>query len=301
MAIAGLSTLAFAASSFYNSAMMGQLVNAAMAGVNCRTNLTVSFLNDVITTAPGLSTSLNYQLTSIRQRTAQLQNYSNMSNATDFRNYVKSTYDPYLNQIRTGLIPSIRGENLSANAIALIRGDYAPLASQYSICSYNALRRFAIAKENSYNGVMTYYQQRVANLSSRGLNTTALTALLNKANSQIIVPYQNGINNATTSNQIESVLGEYCLFDDCQNGMNFHLAANFDLLKLEAVYQKIKSIKNLTANQTSQLTKVGSDLNATSAALASVGTSAYTPSTAQSVFGDLNQTVNDIRILFKTH
>jgi hypothetical protein len=276
-----------------------QLLNSAMPQINCKTNFTVTFINYLVSAVPSLS-SLSSQAATLQQETTQLQAYASGGNTTNFISYIKNIYDPSLRQIRTTTQNSLKSANISRNTIIQLRNQYNTTLGAYQTCAFNAQKQFATAKGDSYGGFISYYQQTVQTLSAKGLNTTALTALVNNANSQIVLPYQNAVSAATTPNALNAALAQYCLFDGCKSGTSFHLAANFDNLKLAAMYNKIKSSKpKLTSNQTAQLLKVQADLNAASSELSAVGTSQYTQSSGQSVFTALNQTVTDMKGLRK--
>ncbi len=289
---------AFASSSLA-SATKQQVLDSAAIQIGCKTNFTVTFINYIVTDVPGLS-SLDSQATALQQEDAQLQTYASSENITNYRNYVQNTYDPSLKQLRQAIPGSFKDSEPSSNTIMLLRGQYDTTLNTYKGCAFNAEKQFAIAKGTAYVAFMTYYQQKIQNLSSEDLDTTALTTLVDNADSEIVTPYQSAVNAATTQSELNAALAQYCLFDGCKNGTNFHLAANFDTLKLTAMYGKIAAIPNLTSNQTATLARIHSDLGSASSALSSVGTSQYTQNSRQSVFGALNQTVIDIKNLRKS-
>jgi hypothetical protein len=275
-----------------------QLLNSAMSEINCKTNFTVSFINKAVAATPGVS-SLSQQAATLQQETSQLQAYASEGNVSAFRSYLKGTYDPQLREIKSSAFSGFRNANLTQNATRLLRISYKSMLDSFVTCSFNSKKQFALAKVSSFNFFISKYQQSVINLGSKGLGTTQMSQILSDASSQIVMPLQSAIDSAKSLSQISEALDQYCLFDGC-GGMNFHLAARFDLAKLQAVYDRIGGMANLTGGQRAQLVIVQSDISATSSALAAVGTAKYTQSTRQSVWDSMNRTVNDIKVLFRT-
>jgi hypothetical protein len=276
-----------------------QLLNSAMSEINCKTNFTVSFINKAVAAAPGVS-SLSQQAARLQQETSQLQAYASEGNVSAFRSYLKGTYDPQLREIKSSVFSELRDANLTLNATRLLRVGYKSAIDSFVTCSFNSKKQFALAKVSSFNSFISRYQQSVIDFGSKGLDTTQMSQILSDASSQIVTPLQSAIESAKSSGQISEALDQYCLFDGC-GGMNFHLAAHFDLAKLQSIYDKVGGMTNLTSGQRAQQAIVQNDISATSSALAAVGTAKYTQTTRQNVWDSMNKTVNDIKVLFRTH
>jgi hypothetical protein len=282
-----------------NATVNSQLLESAMSQINCKTNFTVTFGN-YISASLSNSNSIYPKIVALQQENAQLQNYSASANIAGFRTYVREYYDPSLKQIGMDVLFGLKGSRLAQGTTKTLREEYNQTQSAYNACEFNTEKQLAIAKGDAYEYYISYYNQKVQNLSAEGLNTTAMQSLVNKAQAEIVVPYMDDVNASTNQSALDAALSRYCLFDDCRNGTNFHLAANFDVLKLTAIYDKLSAIPDLTGKQTAQLANIRADLNVTSAALGSVGTNAYTQGSGQAIFNDLNATVMNIRALRKS-
>lgn len=280
-------SLSFAPPSAAQFANTQSLLNAANAYVGCKTNFTSSFAGLVIGKVPSLNSTLNPQLSTLQQDQAQLQSYTNL---TTYRNYVQTAYDPELATIRQSILTGVRGSNLSSSTINSIRSRYTTLRIGYESCSLNALKAYANVRAAAYTSLLSYYQQNANNMSSKGFDTSSLTLITNNASSQIVQPYENAITQATTSNAVFAAIRQYCLFNGCKNGTNYHLAARFDVQKLSIIVARMKSNANFT-NASSTLNQAQSNINSITSLLGTVGTASYTASQQQQLITTFNQTV----------
>ncbi len=118
------------------------------------------------------------------------------------------------------------------------------------------------------------WTDKASNLSGKGIDTSAMTSLIQDAKTQIIAPLQSAIESATDGKSLADALHKYCLFDGCKDGTNFHFAAKWEIAKLSAMENYVKA-QPKAANYTTQLDKVTSDLNSANAGLSAVGSSQY--------------------------
>ena len=83
-----------------------------------------------------------------------------------------------------------------------------------------------------YNATLDGYESRAQNLTGRGINASNLLSLVGSARLQIVAPLKNGVNSASNSSQLRMMLYQYCLYDGCVNGTNFHMAAKFEAMRM---------------------------------------------------------------------
>jgi hypothetical protein len=148
-----------------------------------------------------------------------------------------------------------------------------------------SVKEYALRKLNMFNVSIRNYQNQANNLASRGLNASSLNELLQNAQAQIVSPFATAINQASNTSQIRAALNEYCLFDGCRNGTNFHLAAHFSLQSLTIQLNYLETDKNVSS---SSLASVQAYLNNASSILQTVGTKAYVNGQGDNIFDNLS-------------
>lgn len=106
-----------------------------------------------------------------------------------------------------------------------------------------------------YQADISHDQNLTAKMAAKGVNTSALTALLNNATVSVVDKLQ--------AEQNATGVAKYCLYDGCAAGLDFHLAARFSTGSLQAILAKVEGMTNVTVNQTA-VTAINSHLaNAT--------------------------------------
>jgi hypothetical protein len=282
-----LAVLAFlvpANASFAQNASINQtLMQSAFINARCKTNFTVTYLGYITSAAPSLS-SLGQYSTALQSDTSMLSSLASAGNITAFRNYVSGTFDPELKTIANNVSSAVRAANLSSNVISGLRQNYNATLASYKTCNINSIKQYALHKLEMFNGSIKSYQNQANNMASKGLNTSSLNQMLANAQSQIVNPFASAINAASNNSQISAALNEYCLFDGCKNGTNFHLAAHFSLQALTLQLNYLESEKNVSS---SSLAGASADLDNASSILLSVGTKAYANGQADNIFDNL--------------
>lgn len=284
MIVAGLlATSAISQSTAVKPAQYHNLLNDSYQLVNCKTSFAATGVNDIISAVPSLS-YLQNNLTALEKANSQLQIYVNESNYTAFRNYVKSTYNPTLKSLVTSAVMGLKESNLSSNTISTLKTDYASSKSSYQQCTFLVLSQIGSHRINQYNKIISHYQARANKLSAQGFNVTELNETLNQSKSEVVNPLQSAFSNSTNSSQIRKVLGSYCLFSGCKNGLNYHLAAKFSTEELGLVISKLDNISNVNATLLNNATTT---LANAKAELAIVGNSKYTGNEANVIWTNI--------------
>ncbi len=278
------------------------LLDAAFSQASCRTNFTVTFVNDTIGLAQNFS-ALSPQLTTLRQDTSQLQTYAGSGNSTQYRAFLTGTYDPQLRTI-SSQYRSIRHNVTLSNTIRQqIRADYNTTMTAEKSCELAALRQYSDAKVAIYRAILSQAQALENNLTARGLNGTGMAGIVQGATTGIITPMQNAVNGSTTPTGARAAIESYCLFNGCNTNRtagaaNYHFAAAFDLQKLTAILNYVKA-NSTFSNQSANENDAQTYLNDAGSALSVVGASRYQGGQSQQVWGNLTMAANTIRSILK--
>ncbi|MDE1833109.1 MAG: hypothetical protein KGH58_01685 [Candidatus Micrarchaeota archaeon] len=268
-----------------------KVLASASHDISCKSNFTISVINDVVGVEPGLSSNLTSLAGQLQQASSRLQSYANTGNLTIYKSYLLSTYDPLLKQINSVMRTGLKNSNLTSNETALIRQQYNSSSFLYKSCNFKAVRTYASERLAAFSGYISYYQNISDNMSARGIDTSAINTLLRNAQDQVVSPFAQGINSSTNATQIMGAVARYCLFNECPGGSDFHLSAKFEINKTAAIIASVNSLTNGTAN-TAQAQSYLSDAGDM---LSGVGSSTYTGGQQAMIFGNLTMAANSLR------
>ena len=255
--------------------LSSQLLSSALAHVECKTTFETGVVNLITTNVPSAS-SLTPYATTLQNDEQKLQTYANNGDADGFRTYAQGTYDPDVKSLNDAIVAwrKAPGKNLSASTRQAINSGDKSLRTTLESCQFTALQDYANAKLTWYNSALGDAQARATNLSAKGLDTTSLDSVISSAQSTIVTPFQSAIGSATDSKGLMAALQQYCLFDGCRSGTNYHFSARWDIAKTSAVETYLQG-KPEAGNFTSQFSQVTSDVSQSQSALYTVGMSAY--------------------------
>lgn len=273
------------------------IMTRAAAQVNCKTNFTIEYIENVSQEVPNASVELNQSIETLRQDNAQLYAYAAAGNSSQVRAYITGTYNPEVTSIRVQLRSILNGNVSNAQKLQLVQS-YKRVDVKDGQCEYNVLKQFASDKLSDYQTILSTYTLQAINLSAKGLDTANLQADIANANSTILIPFSNAINSSTNATQLENAINTYCLFDGCSSGINDHLAAHFSYDKLVAIVNKIDTY-NLSANQTAEISAANGYLSAANSALVQVNTSHYRNSQEAQVWTNLRNASVSIKLALK--
>ena len=266
-----------------------QLLQGAYSYVNCKTNFTASVVDQFIVLFPNHS-GLVQNVSILQQETGQLQDFANQNNYTEFRNFYISVYMPELNLIVNSLVTQRKSANLSSSNITALRNDYNYSKQQYDSCSFGALKTYAQGEIATYQGQVASYQSIDSNLGQRlGIDTGSLNQTLSGAQAQVIAPLQSALNSATNTSQILKSFSSYCLFDGCQNGLNYHLDAKYYTQALGLGLGRLKQVPGLV--NSSVVSTMQGDISTASSALNATGPSVYTTNESTEIYTSLDGAV----------
>ena len=100
-----------------------------------------------------------------------------------------------------------------------------------------------------------------------------MTQIVADARAHIVTPLQQAVQAATTEFELKAVLKKYCLYGGCKEGINYHLAAKYDLEKATALLAYAKAQQNIS---TEKIAQAQTYLDTARVALNRIGTGQYT-------------------------
>ncbi len=271
-----------------------QSLNAAYAYAGCRVNFTTSMVTQILSDDPNL-TALNAQTAVITNDYSQLGNYVQADNATNFRMYLAGTFNPQFNSASKNITLTLKSANLPSNTIALIRSQYNTTLVTLSNCEFTTIQNFANAKLGDYKSTVLHYGRIAANASNRGIDVSQITQVLNGANTSVINPLQTAITNAKNASAVHSALGQYCLYNDCANGYNYHFEVKIALSVFDVAFSRLQNYPNVTSQQ--NITAVENYISSAQSELNVVGNNTYTAGQEQIIYGNLSSAMNLTRFI----
>ena len=267
-----------------------QSLSSAMAHATCKIDFTVLLINSTTSKVP--SQVLTDDSGKLSQDKMSLQTFVANNDVDGFRAYIHNTFDADLKKTRDD-ISDVR-KNLTNTTKQMLEQSYKTLRASFEGCSLDSLKKHGDSVVEKDNKILGRYQAKADNLKSRGIDTAGLNAIISDAKAQIVTPLQNAINNATNNSQVHSALKQYCLFDSCKNGINFHLGAKFEIEKLNEilVFAKINNTNTTVANK---ITEAQNYLASAKSVLDSAGTSQLTAQQEQQIWGSIRSAEKDLK------
>ncbi|MDE1865864.1 MAG: hypothetical protein KGH94_04480 [Candidatus Micrarchaeota archaeon] len=274
-------------------------VNAAVARTSCQVTFVQDYLSGISSRVPSIATSVAAYSTSLAQLNSELQAYSGTGNIATVQSFMLTKANPLFTWIKTNLSTQLgafevaQGRENYINALTPVVANYSGLVWNYSSCSLAPDRSLAEAKLQIYELGIAEAQRYAANLSSYGINTSSLDTIISGANASVIGPLTVVVTNSTSSSQLESLIGSYCLYDGCSyhlsdfQGVNYHLAARMRTQGAQLILDKIRS-SDRNANA-SQLAEAQSHISNASAILQKVNLEVFTGSQGAEIAKNLSE------------
>ena len=256
----------------------------------------VDFYSSVVSSMTSLVSSdkLTNDVAKLQADLTQIQTYASSGDRISLEKFVQDTFEPDLNTIKQDILAWRRTnyKSLTTEQKTSLKTSFNKSVSDFQAGRLAAYKNFAWGRIYYFENVLAIYQNRINNLKSRGLNVSSLNLLLADAKKTIVDPVQAVINSAKDASSLNQAIKEYSLFDGSQNGINFHLAAKFNVALLQISLDKLKTISGIS--QTS-ITKLQSDINTANSALSSVGTKQYTTSQKNQIWNAIKDGFNVVR------
>lgn len=283
------------------------LLNSALADMQCRVTFETDFINTIITLFPSLSSSLSPKAAAIQSDFSQLSQYASQADVESYRIYVQETFTQHLKQdqnaIRAGL-DNIRlnmanmtkdMKNVTKTSFRTLKSSQKSLMEALDNCS--ALNKHTNLVLQYYNDTLNRYEARAQNMTDKGINASNLFDLVNSARTQILAPLQNEVSQAKNASSLNIAFSHYCLYDGCAKGINFHMAAKFETLRLTDLFAVIAP-KATAAGLGSNVTAVQISLNATITEINSLGTGDVSADNLKAIWIDIRSIARELNDLF---
>ncbi len=170
-------------------------LSASLQDVNCKTTFMVSYISE-LSTMFNSSGLLNYS-SKLTADTAQLQTLASSGDMAGYSAFLSSTYDVDIAQANTAIAAAQPWANATDEQKAAIAASYASLKADYNTCTASAVSSFANARIKSYVTKINKYRAERDRLAAMGLNTTGLDQILNDAQTEVMIPLQAALINAS--------------------------------------------------------------------------------------------------------
>lgn len=193
------------------------------------------------------------------------------------------------NEFRNGM-KTLDG-NSRKETIATMKEDFDSLKATFLVCKAEALKKLSLAKVDVFNQILSTWETRIVTLQSKGLDTTAMEAIMDDARTQVIDPMTAAINAGDTN-----APKDYCLMNGCDK-VNFHFAAKMEAAKLEAIIAKVNT-STTDENVLAITADAQKNVDDAQAELATIGNNKYQQG-KDKVWEKLNTASNDLRKVIK--
>ncbi len=256
----------------------------------CRINFNIGLINKFVSEFPNASSSLQTSLNALQNDLSQVQS---LGNASDIQDFVKGQYS---NDVRNAIssVPTQEVSGISLSRRAALISSYNQLKSIYDLCEETNYINITNERLNAYQIQMNNFQNKTDALAAKGFDVTSLNQLLQDAQTQIIIPLQNTLANASSAQQVRDALKSYCLFDGCVNVSNFHLDAKFDIARLSIVLADLQNNSAALNLDNTLLLQAQQYLSDAQSILNSIGTTNYQNGQGQQIFSDIQKASKDI-------
>lgn len=265
--------------------------------IGCTIDFHNAIMSSIVSKIPQAS-DLNSWSSKLQADKTQLQSTASGGDNKAFSTYVKDTLNQDMKQADDAVRAqrkNYKSYNVSKEIRQSLNDDYKKAQSAYSDCIKSNDVKVAENRVDYYNNVLAKRQKQIDNLANRSVDTAQLSSIISQAQTTIVAPLQNAVNSGDTS-QAQSALKQYCLWNGCRNGTNFHLDARFEQARLSALLAKIMPIGNAAGLQ-SDVSAVQSQLDAAKSAIDSLGAADETKDTSAQIWNPLKQAAQDFRKL----
>ncbi len=213
-------------------------LEAAMEHVQCRAEFTITVMESQMEHLGG--GDLQDDIDGIEDDLEELQDLVDDEDTKGFRTYLRGTHTDNMKNARQNALQHRNQGNMTQQVRKELRDEYSDAKEDFDKCNEEALGNFVDAKLEAYKAILERAEERAENLSEKGLDTTGLEELIDDAEEQVVDPLEDAIDSAETVQEIREAFGDYCMFDGCKDGLNFHLAAKWHIEKLDQILELVE-------------------------------------------------------------
>ncbi len=252
----------------------GESLEKTKETLNCKIDFTLSILNAYQSVANG--SNFSSLIVNLSNDKVKLVEISSTKNVSAVRNFVKNILDVDLKNARLSveMSRSSKHQGLSKEQKQTLKDAYKKAHDSFRSCQQTNLKLLGEKRVELFTKILSDHLILANKFSERGLDTTGMKKIIDDAQVQIVAPLKDALVKANSSDEIQTVLRKYCLFNGCKNGVNFHFAAKFEAEKLSATLAYIKA-KNLTVSD-DKLSTVQSALTSARGIISEGGTTQFT-------------------------
>jgi hypothetical protein len=211
----------------------GDALDAAMEHVQCRAEFTIAVMESQMEHLGG--NGLHDDIDAIEDDLEELQDLADNGDIHGFRSYLWVVFADNMLDARQNAMEHRNQANMTHQVRLKLRSDYFDAKDDFDSCNAGALSHYADAKLDGYNVLLEAAEERAENLSEKGLDTSGLEELIDDAQEQVVGPLEDELDGAESAVEIREALGSYCMFNGCRDGFNFHMAAKWNIEKLDQI------------------------------------------------------------------
>lgn len=239
----------------------------ALDSFKCKVDLTISYMDSLTLVGANLSSYSEKLQADINQ----LDSIVSSGNRSAFKDFVKDTFEPDFKSSRDAINQwrKDNNKNLTKEQKATLRESYQNAKKTFDDCHKNSLIDLGNQRVELFEKILAQYKERTDRFASKGLDTAGMNKVLEGAKTQVMDPLKNALTSANDSQSIKNILRRYCLFNGCKNSVNYHLAAKYEIERLTATINFIKTKLNSTEYD-AKIKEAESNLNAARGLLAEI-------------------------------
>ncbi len=292
--LAAIVMVAFAAMPVFANSSAAPGLARSLAQVQCRADFTTGVVGSIVAAVPNTTSALSPFPAKLASDITTLTGYATSGDKDNYRTALAS-FDSDLKDVRTAII-SARLDNrkdFTATIRSSLQSQYAQLKSTLDSCETATLTSFANERITQYQADIANYTSKANALKAKGLDISGITSVLTDASS-FVSSYQSAVTAANGTQALRDAITSHCLYDGCNTGENFHLAAKFEIAKMNSLMSFVKAMP-ASANYTSQLSAAQGYIDTAQSTLTTVGTSKYQQGQSKTIFDNISSAYKAIR------
>ena len=291
-----LGTVVFAADSGNNGKSTEDL-QAYSDRASCNIDFHSKIISGTADKVPKAS-ALKDWATKLSSDEAQLRNLAAAGDADAFHKFVQETLSSDLKAADAAVRDerkNFKDHNVTEDVKEALKNDYKYGHDAFASCEKQNDLKVAQQRVNAYSRFLSQRQDELDKLAKRNITTAGVSAIIADAQATIVKPLQDAVGSADAE-KATAALKQYCLFDGCKNGTNFHFSAKFEQARLAALLAQVKPEAD-AAGLSSQLAKVQGSLDDSKSAMRSVGTANFKSTQSNQVWSPLKSVAKALRKL----
>lgn len=274
-----------------------QLLQLRYDSVDARVGFTTGVLADTASLVSQAS-DLTTHVEALNADLGTLQTYVAAGDSKGFNSFVGGTLKTDLTAAQDALktdASHFKEWNVSRETKAQLVSDYKARKAAYEAGVNEAVLQLGSAKLDVYNSALERDDARMANLSSKGVDTSGMESVKAGAEANVVSPLQAAVvagdANATRAELKGKALGNGAPY-------SYHYYAKTDLEALMAITARI-SANATQAGYGDQIADINTHLSAAQSTLDQVGTSSYTADQLNALQADLKAASQELKAVMQ--